>query len=338
MEPATTPTCPRCGYDLGGAVAAWNGSGKEQCEGASCPLEGVCSECGLSFAWADVMRPDRVTPGWSFEHTPVGVGMGASLVRLFRTLIRLMRPRRLWGGMPLAVSVHRGRAAVVGLTGLVPAYVLCVMLVLVMLTSGWLLAWWASKLDVTSYRFTHGPSLVSHLLSVSTYWFVHWYFDWSGNSLECVTLVGWLWPVMVGPCLLLLPQTMRRVRVSRRHIWRVSLYGLWLIPVAGLAAMTKAYVCNSFFAFATYRPRPNPWPERLAESSGMIALAIAFLMLWLWWSAVTTRYLRLPHGRSVAFVMVMVGLLASMVLLFALPLTRPSVTLYLRWLFFEASP
>ncbi len=332
--PTWHPTCPRCGYDLGGAVAAWKNPAQRDGEGASCPLEGVCSECGLAFAWADVMRPDRVTPGWSFEHAPVGTGLVANLVRLFRTVMRLMRPRRLWGTMPLAVSVHRGRAAVVGLTGLVPAYVLSVILVSAMLTSGWLLAWWASKLDVT----TQSPSLVSHLLSVSTYWFVQWHFDWSGNSLECVTLVGWLWPVMVGPCLLLLPQTMRRVRVSRRHIWRVSLYGLWLIPLAGLAAMTKAYVCNSFFTFVTYMPRPNPWPERLAESSGMIALAIAFLVLWLWWSAVTTRYLRLPHGRSVAFVMVMIGLLVSTVLLFALPLTRPSVTRYLLWSFFEESP
>ena len=34
--------CPRCGYDLRGAIATWT----EQC-----PLHGTCAGCGLQFAW-----------------------------------------------------------------------------------------------------------------------------------------------------------------------------------------------------------------------------------------------------------------------------------------------
>lgn len=41
------PRCPRCGYDLSGAVATWK---------TSCPLEVTCSECGQRFKSIAVFR------------------------------------------------------------------------------------------------------------------------------------------------------------------------------------------------------------------------------------------------------------------------------------------
>lgn len=41
------PNCPRCGYDLSGAVDSWTDR---------CPLEGVCPECGYLVVWSEIFR------------------------------------------------------------------------------------------------------------------------------------------------------------------------------------------------------------------------------------------------------------------------------------------
>ncbi len=62
MEPAETETppvptaaCPHCRYDLGGQVATWT---------QSCPLEGVCPECGQSFDWREAHRKSERQRMW----------------------------------------------------------------------------------------------------------------------------------------------------------------------------------------------------------------------------------------------------------------------------------
>ena len=39
--------CPRCGYDLSGEIATWT---------EACPVRGLCTECGLEFAWGEGIR------------------------------------------------------------------------------------------------------------------------------------------------------------------------------------------------------------------------------------------------------------------------------------------
>jgi len=58
--PPPRARCPHCGYDLSGGAAAW---------GESCPLEGVCSECGRRIRWGVAIREGGAPPrarlsGW----------------------------------------------------------------------------------------------------------------------------------------------------------------------------------------------------------------------------------------------------------------------------------
>src|SRR3954466_10401245 len=53
--------CPRCGYDQRGVVATWT---------ESCPLEGTCSECGLTLNWSEVLNPEQHEPQWCVEFVP----------------------------------------------------------------------------------------------------------------------------------------------------------------------------------------------------------------------------------------------------------------------------
>src|SRR5256885_17124900 len=51
--------CPRCGYDQRGIMATWI---------QSCPLTGICTECGLEMAWAEVLNPNIIKPRWCVEY------------------------------------------------------------------------------------------------------------------------------------------------------------------------------------------------------------------------------------------------------------------------------
>lgn len=51
--PARQGYCPKCDYDLGGIRASWR---------ESCPLRGVCPECGFQFNWGHLITPMSTTP------------------------------------------------------------------------------------------------------------------------------------------------------------------------------------------------------------------------------------------------------------------------------------
>ena len=70
--------CPRCGYDLRGAIETW----REQC-----PLTGRCNECGLDIKWAEVLHPEKFEPLWCVEFARAGnrlsVTCGKTYIRSF---------------------------------------------------------------------------------------------------------------------------------------------------------------------------------------------------------------------------------------------------------------
>lgn len=85
-SPQSSAACPRCGYDLQGQVDTWrvplasqadvvrfeSGAVLESELGAKCPVEGTCSECGLTFEWKFVFRPELAGPAWFVETRRVG--------------------------------------------------------------------------------------------------------------------------------------------------------------------------------------------------------------------------------------------------------------------------
>ena len=52
-EIVTKAACPRCGYDLRGALETWK---------RKCPINGVCTECGLKFEWGELLCERRNVP------------------------------------------------------------------------------------------------------------------------------------------------------------------------------------------------------------------------------------------------------------------------------------
>ena len=78
-----TPTCPRRGYDLSGHIASWE---------RACPIEGRCSECGLAFAWRQVLVESERVNTRHVEHCRAR----AIPIATVRTLVWCVLPWVFW--------------------------------------------------------------------------------------------------------------------------------------------------------------------------------------------------------------------------------------------------
>jgi len=91
--------CPRCGYDLRGLVTTWEDR---------CPLEGVCSECGLNLRWAEVLRPEKFEPRWCVEFAARRLSVPRAA---WRTLVRSFWPWRFWSRLRMSSRIRWRRLA-----------------------------------------------------------------------------------------------------------------------------------------------------------------------------------------------------------------------------------
>ncbi len=94
-----TPECPRCGYDLRGTTESWQDT---------CPLQGTCTECGLTIHWAEVLVPAKFEPPWCVEFVQPLRRFGWASVR---TAARSGRPFRYWGTLKMSMPLHPRRLA-----------------------------------------------------------------------------------------------------------------------------------------------------------------------------------------------------------------------------------
>jgi len=102
---------------VSGAIATWTNE---------CPLEGRCSECGLDFAWTDVLGPLRRVPKWFFE-----TAKRKKIRAATSTSVRTLMPWHFWKCVPLHAPVSTSRLAVNCGAGLVVAYLTTAAMLLV---------------------------------------------------------------------------------------------------------------------------------------------------------------------------------------------------------------
>lgn len=94
LPPITNAKCPRCGYDLRGAIETW----KEQC-----PLLGICTECGLEIKWAEVLHPEKFEPQWCVEFVP---SRKLFLQSCGKTLLRSFWPFHFWHALKMSMPIR----------------------------------------------------------------------------------------------------------------------------------------------------------------------------------------------------------------------------------------
>jgi hypothetical protein len=295
----TRAECPRCGYDLSGAVATW---------ADRCPVEGLCSECGLGFRWSDVLGPERLAPGWSSEHG--GGGAGSRAGRFVRTFARTLRPRGPWGSLPLGAPIHAGRLALFAVMVAGVAHAGTAAAGMVMSLSAWRGPGWPS----VNVLFPGVPGRAGEVLSLALMPLA------SGGTIPVVpsplVRLGLLWGALTPLPFLLLPATMSRARVRRAHLWRG-----WVLflPVLCAVLLGAEVVVTAVHRWLTSGAGWRPWMSVMLRWAPALLLALP-AWYWSWWRAFTERYLRLEHARGVTLAMLVIAfLLAAIALLLAGP-------------------
>jgi hypothetical protein len=295
--------CPRCGYDLSGAAALWIDS---------CPLDGRCPECGLTFLWANVCATHhRHLPGL-FEHVRPGSG---TWLWAWTTWWWAARPWVFWRRVELWHPISARRLLAWPLILLLAMHVVSALLRLSAWAPGlahevWRRhvlpkGWWEGMVNAWTDPFVHfraqGPASAWTLRA-----------DWSFPQPE------FFWPVLATtlawPSMLMaLPTTRRLARVQGPQVLRAAVYSFaWVVAAAAPAVMASALdveltarnllhlAWDSSAAWWTLRAGPAWYPV---------------LSAWLgvWWWATLQRGWRMERGGRTWLVLAIAATLVGLV-------------------------
>ena len=332
------PRCPRCGYDLRGPVATW---------ADRCPLEGVCSECGLNLRWAEVLLPEKFEPSWCVEFAPGGRRI---LLACARTFLWSLRPWTFWRRMKMSQPI-RWRRLIVYLLLLAATVYTTFALSQGVLAWHW---WWRIRNDPDTVRSDVGgytvfvqaavlPFSDSPPGSYSEVW------PTRGGGLRGFSFsyrsplyhardraahehAGLFLGVIFITCPLVfvaLPISRRRAKVRWSHVLRVTAYSTSYVALAVIIVMvsnTAGLVTGRSFLLSD--------SIALLESLTLVALCPGMLI---WWAVAIRRYLRMEHAFGVAVAVGTTAFLTACVVLFivhpsfiVIPVSR---VLFPRWLF-----
>jgi hypothetical protein len=253
------PTCPRCGYDQTGIVASWEDS---------CPLDGICSECGLEFAWKSVLSPKIVVPRWYVETERLPIRT------FFLTMARTLAPPTLWRHIRLELLILRpGRLA---------AYIAFWMLALhaIVTLALYGLAWldWYNLTKIYGPRY---PKPSWDLLLWPYGWMIDWYYwnDWQEFVIPFILTVGWA--VTMPVLYFLFNESLKIERVRFMHLVRIAALSIPVAMLGGIAINVFTKTIDLLGSFS--------W-------IGVVLILLAWFG-WpsLYWLSASRRYLRLKH-------------------------------------------
>lgn len=280
----------------------------------ACPVDGVCSECGLAFAWVDVLRPDhRRLRGFVEDEA----GAIRVFVAAWRTWWWTLLPGRFWRRVRLERPVRTRRLALwlllaYGTWHVVSAAAAC---------AGMGVGWWHGAVFPRGSHFFNAcfaPFLTYDYSSGGAWW-------GGGRRGGLGVMVGInpaVWALLgASACMPLvltaLPFTRARAKVRVAQVLRGGVYGLaWLVLLSlvnvAFDAVHAAYMAG------------GPLPRR----GGLLASVLAWLntvewrlwwvwgmvlMAWLmrWWWVTLARGYRLERPGPVFAAMAVASLLAG---------------------------
>jgi hypothetical protein len=201
------------------------------CEAAdpeSFPLRGVCSECGLDFAWTDVFRPNRFRVRGFVEHSRLWL----TPLTAWRTWLWTVWPGVFWSKVRLEHSPRIGRLWLWVLVVVLGPWVLAGLPAAVYYLPQWIGAW------------PRRSGLISVLVTPWTRW--SWVPLKRAAGDPVMDFVA-RFPVFVGvgavvtlvfPVVILgLPDTRAKAKVRFAHVCRAAVFQLaWLAPVMAAVA------------------------------------------------------------------------------------------------------
>ncbi|MCZ6835836.1 MAG: hypothetical protein O7G85_08690 [Planctomycetota bacterium] len=323
----TNSLCPRCGYNLQGVIASWE---------SDCPMDGVCTECGLPFEWGELLCERRAVPRWCVEYAR---GWGVVPATIKTLLVLFFHPQKFWRELKMVHQPHWGRLGMIVL-------VLAMMLYVV----------FAGTVGYASYRDFYYMQQSNSSLNGSAHWFglraallpyssrgapyTRSRNVWVANQLVARTFnnstsppvkfarrIKWSLIVRetrnsIRGVRFLVPGATRRAKVvlaqsillvllcplgfialphslKKAKVRRSHLVRIWLYSIAFLV------IPFSIFMHFEIGPAGQLW--RFREEFRYLMFYGTLGALVLWWSLACKYYLKLPHAWGVGVSMVVLG-------------------------------
>lgn len=118
---------------------------------------------------------------------------------------------------------------------------------------------------------------------------------------------GFLLLILLPLSFALLPASCKKAKVRWAHIWRVAIYGLFIVQLTFLVTFAAAV-----------------WIYFSARPEAAFALRSTPLVMWIalpiWWAVAIKRHMKMPHGAAIAVLMTLIIALLTLPLLeYALP-------------------
>jgi len=296
MQPREKPDCPRCGYDLSAMPPSW----KE-----SCPLEGVCSECGLEFAWGEVFDEESVAPEWLIESN----GALARPVGVLALLRKMAFPFKFWSEIGLHAPFRPLRIAALILFFFLVTYTICIGFGLVQ-----------SQLQKFPVADVTGAISIQWSRFFSTWGSSYNRVSWPPlgrvYDLELKPLVLWF---LIAPVPLLALYASRRVeRFKWRHVLRAWGYSMLFVCALACVLLVRQSAMQLLGPAGAMRVGWIPqnglvrvllWDDPSWHKGKITVLCAVWLVLF-WW-AFFWKYLKLKHPIYVAGSMLLISLLVT---------------------------
>ena len=325
-----TAKCPRCRYDLRGTIKTWTDQ---------YPLHGTCAECGLEFAWAEVLLPDKFEPRWCIEYAPQGIRV---LVGAFKTLSRSLWPWHFFSSLKMSHMIRPRRLALyLALLVLLPgiAYVVEQTTVAVRVRYKVGSNQWTTSISHSYFSaiieavFTPTSSNSSATYTNSGFVVVylppnrlHEAFEILqpvGPSLQknpfvrsiipsLLALTGGVAVSLLLPVgFILLPITRRRAKVRWEHFGRITAYS-FIIP---------SLLASTFLACGMIAYLRLEWGKNAMGVATWMNIFLPIPLLIIWWAAAAKCYLHLPHAWLISILLALLAMLflaATIILLIRL--------------------
>ncbi len=314
MEPVA---CPRCAYDLSGQLEGYR---------ESCPITGVCSECGCAFEWRNIMG-DAACPRWFVEHPERSASRTVlpTLVRLiypggFWRRVMMEHPPRWWRAVLSLVTIYLGLGVVTGgVLGIEAwrAHTLSGATWIVRADGTVIPAtpqpWWDLYGETTVRRVAGGVLFPLTIRSYDEHYYSEAARRWRGTTAPWHTHIGTtpsvfavvpLSTMLATTFMFFVPmQTRKTYRVQGWHVLRIAIYGLAGAVALGfglnvIAVLVAEHVSGWRYSFMHHCV---PWLPILASATWTLA----------WWSSATRHYLRIGAWQGFSWPLVGVGVLAG---------------------------
>lgn len=290
--------CPRCDYDLRGQYDASGGK-----------ANGRCSECGLDVDWLSLLERDQQVLKGFIEHSK---GRWLTLATAWVTLSWLVWPAMFWRRVSIERPMNIRRA------WLWLVVVLCTPRIIAGILFASVLFIETALPSISLFNLTAENLLTVFLAELGNR-------SWGGVSIWSFRS----WPpsvlallassVAAVVILLVIPHTLGKAKVRRRHIVRASIYSLgWLIPLSALSVMRVAlWIVGSGRARgrSSWRGWSNFVVDIIYGLREMWPLWSVILLVWFgaYWWYVLSRGWRLPTPKRIWLALMLASLPAGVI-------------------------